>query len=427
MTHPPSTIDAPPRSLNWVWGLCIVLLGATLLNYANRFVFTQNAVPIKDAFGIGDEGYGTVNSMFALGFALGGLTFGVLADWISVRILYPILIVLWSLASIGCGIVEDVTSLAVLRFLLAFFEAGHWPCALRTTQRNFKPAMRTLGNAVLQSGASVGAFLTPLLVFLIYRIDPGAWRLGFFIIGGLCLPWVVAWLLMIRESDVSRPVIQTDESAPGSGEEQEMQELPFWRIFTTRRWWLLLVVVSCINIMWHYIRVWMPIWLEEDHGYSHEFVQKFTSVYYAVTFFGAIASGALTAALPRWGWNVHRARLAVWLVFAILASLVVPAAYMSKGYLFLGTLLLVAFGSLGLFPIYYSLNQEISAKNQGKVGGSLGFSTWGLLIPFHWLVGWIIEHHPTTKPAIVTAVGLGPLIGFFILLFFWGQRPTAGK
>ena len=420
-----STPEARPRSNRWVWTLCLVLLGATLLNYANRSVFTQNALPIKAAFDIGDTKYGTVNSAFALGFALGGLTFGILADWISVRILYPTVVLLWSLASIGCGIVDSVISLAVLRFLLAFFEAGHWPCALRTTQRTFKPAMRTLGNSILQSGASVGAVLAPLLVLAIHSRAPGAWRLAFFIVGGLSVPWAVAWLLMVRESDVRRPVIQTDESARGTGEERELEEIPFWRIFATRRWWLLLVVVSCINIMWHYIRVWMPIWLEEDHGYSHEFVQWFTSAYYGATFVGAIASGLLTAALPRWGWNVHRARLAVWLVFGILASLVAPAAYMPKGNLFLATMLLVGFGSLGLFPIYYSLNQEISAKNQGKVGGSLGFSTWGLLIPFHWLVGWIIENHPDTKPAIVTAVGMGPLVAFVILLTLWGERPKA--
>jgi ACS family hexuronate transporter-like MFS transporter len=284
--------------------------------------------------------------------------------------------------------------------------------------------MRTFGNSILQSGASVGAVLTPMLVLALERWNPDSWRWAFLIVGGFGLPWAVAWLLLVRERDVRRPVIQTDETSTGPGGERELQEIPFWQVFTTRRWWLLLAVVCLINTVWHFIRVWMPVWLEKDLNYSHEFVQKFTSAYFLATFFGALASGWLTSALPRRGWNVHRARLAVFLVFALMSGLVVPAAYMKPGPLLLGTLLVVAFGTLGLFPIYYSLNQEISAKNQGKVGGSLGFATWGSLYFFHGWVGALTTDNPGLRPLIFTVVGCGPLLAFFVLLLFWGRRPT---
>ena len=65
--------------------LLAILLAATLLNYANRFVFTQNAQPIQAALEIGDAGYGKIAGYFGLGFALGGLTFGILADMVNVR------------------------------------------------------------------------------------------------------------------------------------------------------------------------------------------------------------------------------------------------------------------------------------------------------------------------------------------------------
>jgi len=415
---------APERSSRWTWELCSVLLAATLLNYATRFVFTQNAVPVKEALGIGDAGYGEVNSYFALGFAFGALLFGALADRISVRWLYPFLLLAWSAANVGCALVDSLGALNLCCFLVALFEAGHWPCALRTTQRNFKPAQRTWANSVLQSGASVGAILAPQLVAWVYRYDPAQWRWSFFIVGALSLPWIAVWLLIVRESDVTRPVIQTDETSSGVGRECELEETPFFEIFRMRRWWLLLLIVSCINVIWHFIRVWMPVWLEEDHGYSHEFVQHFTSVYYAVTFLGALASGWLTAYLPRRGWNVHRARLATFLLFAALASLAIPAAYLPKGFLLLATLLLVAFGSLGLFPIYYSLNQEISARHQGKVGGSLGFSTWALLYFFHKWVGQLTEADPSTRPYVFTVAGCGPLLGFLLLAAFWGRRES---
>ncbi len=413
-----------PRRAWFASIVCLILLCATLLNYANRFAFTQNAVPIQQAYETGEEGYGLVEGRFNLGFAIGLLVFGVLADRISVRWLYPAVLIAWSLAGFSRGLMPSLFSLGVSQFLLGLFEAGHWPCALRTTQRLFKPDKRTMGNSILQSGASLGAVGTPLLVVGLYHWDPEQWRLAFFIVGGLGLPWAVWWLCTVSEADVRRPVIQTDETGSGPGKEVELQEVPFFHLFLQSRWWVLLFVVICINTLWHYIRVWMPPTLEKDHQYSHEFVQYLTSIYYLATFLGSLSSGWLVSLLPRLGWNVHRARLAVFFLFGLLSTLSIPAAFMPRGYVLLGLLLLVAFGSLGLFPIYYSLNQELSARNQGKVGGTLGFSTWAILSFVHPEIGRLVDANEQIRPYLFAAVGLGPLLAFAAIVLFWGKRRT---
>lgn len=449
-----STSPIEPDALSQRWrtqALLAILLLGTLLNYGHRFALTQNALPVKEALGVGDEGYGKLAGYFGLGFALGGLSFGILADVVSVRWLYPLVVLVWSLAGIATGWMDDLASMAATQFVLGFFEAGHWPCALRTTQRLLKPEQRTWGNSVLQSGASVGAVLTPLLVLALYNLDPQLWRWSFLIVGALGLPWIAAWLWTIRERDLRRPVIQTDETNRGAGQEQTLRELPFHRIFLTRRWWLLLIVVVLINTLWHYVRVWMPLMLEVDRGYSRSFVQGFTSVYYLATFFGSVLAGWLTVQMVRWQWNVLRARLSVFLFCCLLSALTVPAAFLPAGAGLLGLLLLVAFGSLGLFPIYYSMNQEISARHQGKVGGSLGFSAWLILYFVHPAVGWLVDQYPTlgkladglplarlvglselvgpllpadglTRTYLLAAVGCGPLLAFLVLFLFWGQR-----
>ena len=322
------------RTAGWARLVCLILLVATFLNYANRVVYTQNALQIQQALETGKEGYGRIEAYFGLGFAFGGLIFGILADRISVRWLYPTVIVVWSLAGFASGLASTIVELTVIRFILGFFEAGHWPCALRTTQRVFKPDQRTWGNSILQGGASLGAVATPLLVAALYRWDPEQWKLAFFIVGALGLPWAFWWLSTVSEADVRRPVIQTDETSAGRGEERQLEEISFWRIFLTRRWWLLLIVVVCINTLWHFIRVWLPDTLEDDHGYSHEFVQYFTSLYYLSTFFGSLASGWLTARLAAAGWNVHRARLAVFFGFGLLSTLTIAAAFAPRGPLY---------------------------------------------------------------------------------------------
>ena len=87
-------------------------------------------------------------------------------------------------------------------------------------------------------------------------------------------------------------------------------------------------------------------------------------------------------------------------------------------------MLVIGFASLGLFPIYYSLNQELSAKNQGKVGGSLGFTTWVVLYFFHPWIGQIMDHNPSLRPYIFASVGLLPLVASVLLVFLWNQSNT---
>lgn len=418
---------APLRSAAWVRLVCAVLFLATFLNYANRITFTQNPQEIRKSFAADEADFGWAEALFGWGFAAGGLTFGFLADKISIRWLYPGLVLAWSVAGALSGAVESLPAYGACRFLLGMFEAGHWPCALRMTQRTFLPAQRTWGNSVLQSGAALGQILTPLLIVALSSWDESHWRLSCLVAGAAGVPWAIAWIVLVRESDVTRPAVRTVESPTQDNSGVAIEEVPFWKHFTTRRWWLLLVVVVCINTPWHYVRVWMPDTLRTDHAYDKSFTDYFTSLYYLAAFFGSLSSGWITSRLALRGWRVPSARLAAFFVFALLTAGSVPAAFAPRGPWLLGTLIVVAFGSLGLFPIYYSLTQELSGRNQGKVNGTLGFSTWTIVSIMQWQVGRMVKLDPTIRPWLFAAVGLGPLLAFFALALFWKSKAISAS
>ena len=420
-----TTLSASDRDARPPYFLAAVLFCATFILYADRVVVTQNAGPIKDAYGASNEQYGEVNGWFGQGFAFGGLTFGVLADVVPVRWLYPAVVLVWSGFGAASGAASTIEKLTLCQFFMGFFQAGHWSCALRTTQRVFKPAQRVLGNSVLQSGAAIAQILTPLLIVGLLAWNRDQWKLAFFIAGGLGVPWAMAWLLTVRAADLERPVIQTDETSAGTGTERAMEDESFFRALQNPRLWVLLVIVVAINTMWHYVRVWLPLILEDERHYSHEFVQFFTSFYYTATFFGSLASGAAVGWLAGRGWNVHRARVTVFLVCGVLCTLTVPAAFLPAGSLMLGLLLVVAFGSLGLFPVFYSLNQEISAKHQGKVGGLLGFSAWSIMFFVHKGVGRVADQDPKLRPMLFALVGLLPMVAGLVLVLGWGRRKAS--
>jgi ACS family hexuronate transporter-like MFS transporter len=102
----------------------------------------------------------------------------------------------------------------------------------------------------------------------------------------------------------------------------------------------------------------------------------------------------------------------------VVALLSLPIAQLSRGPLLLGLLLLLGFAALGLFPIYYSFSQELTAHHQGKVSGLLGFLNWVAMFFMQRTVGRYIEGTGDYSLAVALA-GIPPMIGLGVLLLLW--------
>lgn len=406
---PPLTL--PGRTAVWKWSVCGLLLLATTINYMDRQTLVQLADRILTEFDLNEKDYGRIESAFALAFAFGALLMGWLADRVNVRWLYPAVVLVWSLAGFITGYAQGFTSLLLCRFLLGLAESGNWPCALRTTQRILPPAERTMGNGILQSGAALGAILTPLVVIAAVRWTD-SWRFPFLIIGAIGLSWVLLWLITVRTDDLALQP-QLGDLSPTA----EPFRWPDWSV--TRRFLALVVLVVAINSAWHFFRAWLPLFLQRQHGYNLEQTSYFTAAYYLATDLGSLSAGFATLWLARRGFSVHRSRVLVFLACALLTSLSVVAATLPPGPLLLGLLLVVGFGALGLFPNYYSFSQELTVRHQGKVTGALGCCCWLVMAGLHELVGEQVQRTRSYSVGVALA-GLAPIVGFVAFLALWG-------
>jgi MFS transporter, ACS family, hexuronate transporter len=238
-----------------------------------------------------------------------------------VRWVYPAALLLWSGMGFATGLVESYGGLLVCRTLLGFFEAGHWPCAVKTTQQLLEPANRSMGNSVLQSGTSIGAIVTPLIMRVLLTPEPGSWRIAFQVVGAVGLLWIVAWFAMIRKGELEVIATPTPESKPS----KTVRE-----VLLSRRMFVVLIVVALINTSWQLLRAWLPKFLQEGRGYAENEVLYFTSVFYVATDVGVLGAGALTLWLGRRGVPVFNARCIGFLCCAVMAALALLVMVLPK-------------------------------------------------------------------------------------------------
>src|SRR5436190_16203790 len=92
------------RAASWKWWVCGLLLFATTINYMDRQTLANAAVRISNEFRLSQEQYGNLELAFGWAFAAGSLLFGFIADRVSVRWLYPAILVLWSLTGVLTGL-----------------------------------------------------------------------------------------------------------------------------------------------------------------------------------------------------------------------------------------------------------------------------------------------------------------------------------
>ena len=324
-TELPGGEVAAPRSKPgaWAWGICWLMFASTVLNYMDRQAIALVGPQIKGEYRLDNEQFGWVLAAFSMSYALFQVPAGYLVDRRDVRWTYAGAVGFWSLAGMAAAFSPDLATLIVLRALLGIGESFNWPCALRVTAAILPPQDRSLGNGIFNSGAAVGAVLTPVMVTLLTARY--GWRTAFFAVGLLGFVWVVVWLALMggarRHSLAGEGLEKPPAKVPDSSASPGLSAIAmsvfggvalvavaivasaYWRglasiwngiaflmigllvaalalprgalrgagwaeslgeVVRLRRFWILVLVSISINICWHFLVNWLPTYFGED-------------------------------------------------------------------------------------------------------------------------------------------------------------------
>jgi ACS family hexuronate transporter-like MFS transporter len=397
------------------WLVCGLLLLASAINYMDRQTLANAAVRVTREFELNQEQYGILEAWFGYAFAAGSLAFGFLADRLPVRWLYPAVLFLWSAVGFATGLAQSYAELQVCRTLLGFFEGGHWPCGIKATRALLDARDRSLGNSVLQSGTSIGAIITPIIMAWLMTPAIGSWRYAFQVIGGIGLLWIGLWFLLVRRHDL--------QPKPEPVSATQNRPLGIWQIIFSRRMLIIFIVIACINTMWQILRAWLPKFLQEGRGWGESAALYYNSAWFVATDVGCLGAGFLAVWLARKGWTVHRARLLVFGGCGLLCALCALIPVLGGGWPLAIVLMVIGAGALGLFPIYHAYTQDISGAHQGRITGIASVAAWVTPAVAQPFFGWLADRTGSFDTGLVAA-GFLPLLAGFALLIGWKDAWT---
>jgi len=353
------------------WAVAVLLFLATVLNYMDRQTLSMAAPLIQRELGLDNAGFGLLLSAFF--FTYGGMmgVTGWILDRVSIRWGYAATVLVWSLAGALTGGAGNFAQLFACRMVLGVGEAGNWPAALRVVSRIIPPEKRSFINGFFNSGASVGAVITPpLMVYLSLR---WGWRFAFVVIGLLGVVWVAGWLLVTRWS----PVIEgrsepADVSKPAPS--ADAYTLTNWKeILGSARFWGLIVSSVFYNPCYYFYSAWLPTYFVQQRGvpFGTE-LGRLMMVPYVGFGIGSMLGGLPVIWLSRRGWPVRRARK--WIVsIAVVLMLPVMAVPHVKATSTALAIIFVMAVSLGVWIAHYlSALQDVSQRQVSSVSGIIG-------------------------------------------------------
>jgi MFS transporter, ACS family, D-galactonate transporter len=413
--------------------LIMALLFVTVvINYLDRSNLSIAAPSIAGEFGLHPVQLGVVFSAFGWTYTPLQIPGGWLVDRVHPRVLYPLTILCWSIATLSLGLSTGFVMLIVLRMTVGLFEVPSFLINNRIATTWFGERERATCIAVYTSAEFVGlAFLTPLLAWL--KVTFG-WPAVFFFTGIIGLIWSYAFrrsyrdpaefpgvnqaeIELIRSSggipDLSHRITTRHATRTGS----VLRDLGV--VLGRRKLWGIYFGHFAWGTTSTFFLTWFPTYLVT---YRHlDFIKAgfYASLPFLAAFVGVLCSGALSDWMYRHGFSLSVARKTPIIGGLALSSSIVGANFVDRPALII-LFLSLAFFANGLASIHWSLvsataPERLIGLTSGMFNGIGGLA--GITAPI--IIGFLLRGGDFTRP--LTFIACVALLGACSYIFVVGK------
>ncbi len=389
--------------------IAIMLFVIVVINFLDRSNISIVAPQLTGALHLDAIKMGFVFSGFGWTYAILQIPASRFVDRVHPRLLYFIVLGLWSLGTLALGLVSGFAMLLALRLMVGAFEAPSYPINNRVVTTWFGEKERASAIGFYTSGQFVGlAFLTPLLSWI--DITYG-WRAVFFFTGVAGLLWSIVWFYFYRDPKDFHGVTQAEiqqiaenGGIPDLSDRTTQSKSLVWAdlkiIFSRRKLWGIYIgQFGLVSTQWFFL-TWFPTYLV---SYRHlDFMKSglLASIPFFGAFLGVLSGGFLSDWMLRLGLSLTLSRK-IPIIFGLLLSTSIVGANFVTRPLWVTVFFTCAFFGSGFASITWSLVSTIAPERLiGLTGGVFNFigNLGAIIVPI--AIGFLIHGHDFTRPLI---------------------------
>jgi ACS family D-galactonate transporter-like MFS transporter len=410
----PAAAMRPTNRRFRIMGLLFVTI---VINYLDRSNISIAAPSMASDFHLDPVQLGLVFSAFAWTYTPFQLPGGWLTDRVNPRILYPAIIMLWSLATLTTGLVNGLIALIAMRMAVGFFEVPTFLINNRIATTWFGEKERATCIAVYTAAESVGlAFMNPVLVWL--KVEYG-WPSVFFITGALGLVWSFVFYRSYRDpaDDPHVNAAEITNIAASGGIPDLSQRMADrhaegaaspWRdlgiVLSRRKLWGIYFGHFVWGVVGTFFRTWFITYLINYRHFTFIKAGLYGSMPFVTVFLGVLFSGAISDLLVRRGYSLTFARKAPIIGGLLFSTSIVGANFVDSEPLIMA-FLTFAFFCNGVASIHWSLVSATAPERLiGLTSSVFNFmgGIAGVVTPI--LIGYLLRAGDYRLPLVFIAV-----------------------
>ena len=184
---------------------------------------------------------GTIIAINLLGWGIGGMIGGVLADYLGRRRMMMIAVLAYSLTTGLSAFSFNWPSFAILRFLVGVAVGSEWATGSSMVAELWPDRARGKGAGLMQCGLGIGFFIASLVWLFVNPLGPGSWRYMYMlgVLPALLTLWIrrsIPESRLWEETDARRRAVRSRQrrgEALGAPE-QALARFTLFDLFTDR-------------------------------------------------------------------------------------------------------------------------------------------------------------------------------------------------
>jgi MFS family permease len=259
-----------------IWRILPFLIVSYLVSIIDRGNIGMASLQMNEDLGLSKAAFGFASSLYFVAYFLFEVPSNLAMQKVGARLWIPRIMISWGIVSMGMALVQNTTSLYIVRFLLGAAEAGFFPgVVLYLTwwiPARYRARIIASFMVAIPLANFIGSPLSGLILSLDGWLGLRGWHL-LFIIEGLpaVLLGIAAWFILRDRphqakwlSDEQKKWLETTLETERS-QQKNIGHQTTWQLLKHRQIWLMALIYAGASSAGTTISVWSPQLLKSFH------------------------------------------------------------------------------------------------------------------------------------------------------------------